>query len=169
MSQPPLDTSGGFGPVQTVPARAGITRQVFDVFRDRFGIEATPQEAVTVLRKEINPVVDVEWLAPFGDSRVDEDINLTATIGTYVPVFTVPVTEKWKLQWVSRGGTTIGTPVIVLINTLEVLLTAPGTAFEGFACEVLLEPLDSIGMRTTGDAGDDARDLWIAFTRYLVR
>ena len=169
MTSRPLDVTGGFGPVQTVPARAGITRQVFDVFRERFGIEATAPEAVTVLRKEINPVVDVEWLAPLGDSAVNTDIDLSGTADVYLAVFTVPQVEKWLLKWVTRDSTTASSRVVAEINGNVIQLTDPATARLNTAMEILLEPGDSIGMFTTGNGGDASREMWIAYTRYLVR
>lgn len=165
----PLDTSGGFGPVQTVPARGGITRQVFDIFRDRFGIEATVLLAVTVLRKEINPVVDVEWIAPLGDAQENLEINLDVAAGSFVAAFTVPETEKWLTKWVQRSATTGASLIRATINGVNVNVTTASTASVGLAMEIMLEPGDSLGMEGTDNAGDASRDMSLAYIRYLVR
>jgi len=104
----------------------------------------------------VSPVVDVTDLL-LTTRAASISVDLSGTIGTYVPIHIVPAGERWHLTWLTRENTQVATHVQLAYaaDNINFQLVADGTATQFFSLSIFkLEEADSIGMLTTGDAGD---------------
>jgi len=148
-----------------------IPSKEFDVWSrlyNRFSLEPHPAGVGPSVSKTIVPVTQADLLLaqPQGRTAV---ANLTAASGTYVAMHTVPKGERWHVTHVLRGGTDSVTSIHVLglepsPGTL-LALTADGTAPERLTVSFILDEGDSMGLLTTGGAGDTARNLTILYSK----
>jgi len=155
--------------VDSSPARGSTAYNLFDALRVQYGVERTGPEAAISLRKEILPVVQLEYVAPLG--QIDAAVlDIQAAAGTFVQAFIVPAGERWILKRFWKEGTTAATRVVLrnAAGTELRIATTSATVLAGSFDDIQLEAGDEIGLDTTGNAGDSARGLHIAWTRYLV-
>lgn len=133
----------------------------FDVWRrlyNRFLIEPfpagegdTPGVATTIF-----PVTDADKLLSVQVSATATN-NLTAGAGTYVPYFTVPTGKRWRVKNFMRFGTTAVSAILVLVSgSAAVHLNQQVVAGQELVLDLPLDENGSMGLITTGDAGDGA-------------
>jgi len=137
-----------------MPNRVGQFN-IWERLRSRFRLEPILPLVLKTLGDEIIPVTNVDDLLLSPTSQT-ASLNLTATAGSYVSAFTVPAGERWHLRWawhlVSVAATQMGfvnAAVNIRISTNEI---AEQSVNLGDA--LVLEEGDTMGMFTSGDAGD---------------
>ena len=165
----PLQQTGGFGPAQSVPARGAVASSRFDALRVRFGIEAVSPEATITLDKRINPVQDIEWIAPAGEG-ISGALNLTGSAGSFVSQATVPSSERWIVHSGSIDGTSASARLMASIGGVEVRLSINDTNDKvAIGLCMQLEAGDQLGAGASGAGGDTARTVTWSVTAYKVR
>ena len=159
----PLQQTGGFGPAQSVPARGAVASSRFDALRVRFGIEAVSPEATITVDKRINPVQDIEWIAPVGE-EISDALNLTGSQAT------VPSSERWIVHSGSIDGTSASARLMASIGGVEVRLSINDTNDKvAIGLCMQLEAGDQLGAGASGAGGDTARTVTWSVTAYKVR
>lgn len=137
----------------TIPSRA------LDVWRrlyTRYSLEPGPASVGPDVLKTIVPVTDADVLLrdPV-TATATEDIQ--ATIGTFVPYFTVPANRRWRIKNIFRFGTTGQCAFMISIDGVAILLKPTQTTPDSMSSiDFVLNPTDAIGLRTTGNAADSA-------------
>lgn len=110
-----------------------------------------------ILLETVQPITNFDELAKIPvASRVARDISAGA--GATVAYFTVPQGERWTLKFFYKEGTTANTQTRVNIDGQDANISVLGTTNAAQALyDLVLEEGDFIGLRTTGDVGDNAR------------
>lgn len=105
------------------------------------------------LSKIITPVTNADQI--ISDPKASNTAkDLHAAAGTYVPFFTVPTGKRWHITGWFRGGTAANSEIDITINSVQAQITAQASNSNTQAMDFDLAPGDSIGMLTTGNAGD---------------
>lgn len=169
MMRPAFHDTGGVGsPSDTAPARGGGATSRFAALRIAYGVERTPVEAAISLIKQIVPIVLLEYADPRGDAQSDT-ADLSPSAGAYVPIFTTPGDERWIIRRWRHVLLNASSNVAVTINGVLTAISVAGTAEATVPEDFQMEPADSIGMLTTGNAGDSAVGFAMLLTRYRIR
>jgi len=141
---------------------------LFDRLYTRFALEPppagdTPEPGVY---PQLAPVIDIADLYPMEARFTTLDIQ--ASVGTFVPAFTVPVGQRYHIKYLTKPATSANC-ILLLVSpdgtsglTQTINLSATGTALALVTSSQVQLKLDAgwqIGLSTTGNAGDSARTL----------
>jgi len=91
--------------------------------------------------------------------------DLQAAAGTYVPYFTVPAKKRWTLRlFLTSTSTAASTPRLQRTGGTAIDVGVSGTAAARLTMEgIILNPGDSIGRTTTGNALDSSQDAFLHY------
>jgi len=150
-------------------ALVGIPSKEFEVWRRlyaRFLLEPMPAEGSQAwVSPVITPVTDADDL--LATPRIDSEAkDIQAAAGVYVPYFTVPTGRRWLLKGLRKPATTAITRVLLrdTINGVNLDMSADQTAGENvLRLAVKMPAAWSIGLVTTGNAGDSNRTMTIMY------
>jgi len=140
-----------------------IWRRLITRFRlERPGLEESSHPSVGT---EIVPVTQVDRLLQ-RPQAFNGTLALNPSAGTYVVAYTVPAGERWNLKHYHRQSSTANSRVLCQIGqtAIEHRLSVLGTGEAQDSVDIELNEGDTIGMTTSGDAGDTA----IRFQVYIV-
>jgi len=132
---------------------------------NRYQLEPSPADspATPGLFTVISPTIDVEDFNRALNSAITA-LDLTGSAGTVVAAVTAGVERRLRILAVSRDGSTANSAIAILVDSNMIPLTALSTSEAQLQPPRLyLGPGDSIGMLTTGDAGDDTRNCRVLF------
>ena len=93
-------------------------------------------------------------------------VDLSAASGTYVAALTVPSNERWTIDRIEHDTTTASTRIVISDGTNEAFMASMSTA-QTYGGVATLDRNWTVGLLTTGNAGDNARVLR-SFVRRLV-
>ena len=147
----------------------------YDLFRRLTGKLLIEDEQASVfppaIDRLISPVLDVTDLL-LDTIGVQVNRDLSGTVGTYTAYHTVPEGERWFTIWVVRENTVANTHVEIEIaeGGIQFQLVADGTVTQFFSMAIfILDEGDSVGMLTTGNAGDTNIFVNLMYRRELTR
>lgn len=142
--------------------------QLWSRLINRFTLEPSPVEdnPAPMVDTTIYPITDADKLLSIPTIASDATMDIQAAAGSFVVAFTVPAGERWTLLAAWREGTSGASSIMVSDGSLSQRLTIQDTAGQVFnTTRVDLPEGWSIGLETTGNAGDSARDI---LALYLV-
>jgi len=117
----------------------------------------------------ISPIFDIDH-ATRGFTRGQPALDLTASAGTYVAGLTVGANLRWRLEVIQSDAVTANSQIVINVSTVEIPLTTLATVNQFLLNPgITLQEGDSIGMLTTGDAGDSARRIRVRYSSELIR
>ena len=135
----------------------------FDIWRrlyTRFLIEPVPvsfseQPGIGTI---IQPITSADELLKIPQTLTGDSQDLQAAAGTFTVYHTVPAGKRWKVTVITRGATQANSRVRFRSKPGDDIMTisALATALLPIFLNVQLEEAGTIGMDTTGNAGDDA-------------
>lgn len=126
--------------------------------------QPAPADSPVGVSKVITPVTQADDLLKQPKVNFNTK-DLTASAGTYTSFFTVPAGKRWVILNISRAGS-VGTTNVRLRNAaqgLVVTLVPLGTAAIDRQGRWVLDEKDTLGMNTSGDAGDTGIQLDIHY------
>jgi len=133
----------------------------------RMLLEPTSDVRVTPMVSEVVvPVLNADKILETPTVSAEVSADLSPSVGTYVPYFTVPQGEEWSLISAKRSPLSANTRVIIQVggNNLEVLVDGAAAAVVNLRDYILREG-DSIGQRTTGAGGDTSRGMVLGYSK----
>lgn len=140
----------------------------------RYALEARGESAPKLMSDVIVPVADADAALALDETQ-QVLLDLSGTIGNFVEAFVVPVGEEWRIWMVIRGLSIVASNVIVTVqrrggtfNTSEITLRTTPAEIPRYDRLTLIQGGGSIGMRSTGNAGDDNVVFAIFYQRFLV-
>ena len=146
----------------------------YELFRRLTGKLLIEDEQASVfppaIERLISPTLDVTDLL-LDNRAVSDNQDLSGTVGTYTAYHTIPAGERWHLIQLTRENTISNTHVEINIadGDINFQLVADATATQFFGISTwTLEQGDSIGMLTTGNAGDTNIFLSLFYRRELT-
>ncbi len=140
----------------------------------RYALEARGESAPKLLSDVVVAVADAD--AALAQDEIQQVLlDLSGTIGNNVEAFSVPDGEEWRIWMVIRGLTIVTSAVVFTgqrrggtFNTSEITLRltpAEIIQYDRLTCK---QGGGGIGMRATGNAGDDNVVFAIFYQRFLV-
>lgn len=140
----------------------------------RYALEARGESAPKLLGDVVVPVADAD-AALAVDEIQQVLLDLSGTIGNFVEAFAPPVGEEWRIWLVIRGITVVTSAVVFTgqrrggtFNTSEISLRLTPAEILRYDRLTCIQGGGSIGMRATGNAGDDNVVFAIFYQRFLV-
>jgi hypothetical protein len=132
---------------------------------NRMLLEPTGDATVSPMVSEVVvPVISADTIlsTPTNSPTVSKD--LSATAGSPVNFFTVPLLEEWNLIIANRGGTSSNSRAVLSIGGNEIQLTTYSTSdaiidLRNFT----LRANDTLSLYTTGNAADSSRVMRVAY------
>jgi len=138
---------------------------IFSRLYTRFSLEPQPVEQTVhpAVGTQITPVTNVDELLLVPTALTGTE-DLQAGAGDFVTYFTVTTGRRWRLRHVQREATSSITRIAIIVNGTTHNLTTLQTGQDNeYTPDVILDQGDTIGMLTTGNAGDSSRTLHILF------
>jgi len=147
----------------------GIPSKEYEVYRRlyaRYLLEPFPVEGSQAwVSPVIVPVTNADELLA-SSQIVAQAEDISASAGVYVPYFTVPAGRRWLLTGLHKPATTATTRVLLrdTINNINLDISADQTGGENVLRLAMKMPAGwTVGLVTTGNAGDSARILTIMY------
>jgi len=155
---PPLAVGPEVGE-QQLWARLGM------VLRTKAGLISEPVTVSPIMY----PSYDLVQLLTYSDIQ-EVTVDLSASGGLLITAYTVPANERWWLLGWAFGNTSATTRLFVKIGAvLFDMEAASSTERQTFSPQkVMLDRGAIIGARSTGNAGDDERDVKIIIERTQI-
>jgi len=131
--------------------------------------ESTVEDPPPELLTSIQPIYDIQK-ATLGLTRANVTLDLSGSAGTYVVGLTAGDDQRLLLEVISVVAMTANSRLILNASGVEIPLTVAGTgAVILFPVGITLGDGDSVGMDSTGDAGDSARVFQVRYKTEILR
>jgi len=142
-------------------------------FIPRFDVEpgtiSVPEPAIGDI---ITPISDVDRMLETYERQAPA-LDLSASAGTHVVAQGATANQRLTILWVHKPATTANSAISVSLLSVGGAAATFQLTLVGAAEEILYGPFviqdgDSVGMLTTGDAGDNARTFRIRYMTEVI-
>jgi len=103
----------------------------------------------------IQPVTQVDPLLAV-PTIADATEDISAGGGVYTVYFTVPTRKRWHLRWINKPATVANTKVRMSTGVVTIDLSLSNTTGTPAGVDLTLDEGWTVGLTTTGNAGDNA-------------
>lgn len=143
--------------------KAGDTR-LFREITKRFELHSGgPPDAW--VNGTITPTIGLESLIQVQLKASNQ--SLAASAGSAITYYTVPGDVSWRIRSMRRGATIASSNGIwISFQGVAIAVSIPATSYEIHFCDLTLPPTATMGMYSTGNAGDSSIGLHIFIEVY---